>query len=365
MSEHSLLSASSSDRWTKCPISVTATSEDRTNEAAAEGTALHGVAERVLRGNGWPEIGSTLEADGFEFVFNEERYFDTKAYTDYVMSLPWVGTYNVEARIHYGQYLNTPHNLSFGTSDCFGFVEDAEGRRLVIIDLKMGRKPVNPAYNPQAALYGAGVLQSLRPMMLPRNFPVEIMIVQPRLRHAPFRWVTSVGWLEDTAMAMRPPAAAALAYKTGTATAQTWAEFPELAGSWCRYCRRKAECTEFNKHMAAIAQPGKKVEWNPVVFAMRDAISSYLEDLEQLAFDEAMNGNVLSGTKLIKGRAGKPALAKTDEEIREAAKKLGIEKSVVKMEEVWATPAKIRDAFKRAGMADADVCLQRLHDLVR
>jgi hypothetical protein len=197
---------------------VTATEESRTSEAAAEGTCLHAVSETVLRGGAYPEIGSTVSADGFDFEYDESRHRDTAAYVDYVRSLPWVNGYHVEARVHYGRMLGTPHNLTFGTADCYGFTEDLDGRVLRIVDAKFGRKPVNPERNKQAALYGAGVLESLYPLLLPRNTRVVFTIYQPRLSHKPFNWETTVAWIEDTAMEMRPAAAAAVAFKQGTVT---------------------------------------------------------------------------------------------------------------------------------------------------
>lgn len=349
MSDHSLLSASAAERWVKCPISVTATEESRTSEAAAEGTAAHAVAEEVLRGGMYPMIGTKLEADGFEFEYTEDRHRDVAAYVDFVRSLPWAGPYSVEQRIHYGRALGTPHNLSFGTSDCFGFVQDADGQRLVICDLKYGRKPVNPRENPQAALYAGGVLEGLLPLELPRNFPVEIVIFQPRLSHKPFAWRTTVGWVEDTLRGMRPAAQAAVRFAQGKHTPEDALSFPELSGAHCMYCRRKPQCQTFQGELRKIAQPGLTVTWNPVIFAMRDSIKTYVEDLEQLALDEALKGSPLPGTKLVKGRAGNPKLIVTNDDLRAKAKERGIESMIVKVEEVWATPAKVRDAFKKAG----------------
>lgn len=349
MSDHSLLSASAAERWVKCPISVTATEESRTSEAAAEGTALHAVSENVLRGANYPEIGTKLEADGFEFEYTEDRHQDVVVYVDFVRSLPWAGPYSVEQRIHYGKALGTPHNLSFGTADCYGFVQDADGPRLVIVDAKFGRKPVNPRENPQAALYAGGVLEGLLPLQLPRGYAVEIIIVQPRLSRTPFRWVTSVSWIEDTLRGMRPAAQAAVRFAQSKHTPEDALAFPELTGKHCMYCRRKANCTAFQAELRKIAQPGLTVTWNPVVFALRDSIKAYIKDLEELALDEALKGNMLPGTKLVKGRAGNPKLIVTNEELKAKAKERGIESMVVKVEEVWATPAKVRDAFKKAG----------------
>lgn len=353
MSDHSLLSASSAERWVQCPISLTATDESRTSEAAAEGTAAHAVAESALRGSPYPAIGSTISADGFNFEYTEDRHQDVAAYVDYVRSLPWVAGYNVEARVHYGRALATPHNQSFGTADCYGFTEDLEGRVLRVIDLKYGRKPVNPERNAQAALYGAGVLESLLPLYLPRNHRVIFTIYQPRLSHRPFNWETTVGWINDTVHAMRDAAAAGVAFAAGTPTAEQVALFPEHTGKHCHYCRRKSKCGTFQRELARIAQPGQTVVWSPVIFEMRDAIKGYLTDMEQMALDEAIRGNALPGTKLVRGRAGNAQLVAEQPVVLAKAKELGVQ--VVETKEVWLTASKIRDTFKRVGMKPAEL----------
>jgi hypothetical protein len=355
MSDHSLLSASSAERWLACPVSVTATDESRTSEAAAEGTALHAVSETVLRGGAYPEIGSTVSADGFDFEYDEHRHRDTAAYVDYVRSLPWVNGYNVEARVHYGQMLGTPHNVSFGTADCYGFTEDLDGRVLRIADLKMGRKPVNPEQNPQAILYAAGVLESLYPLLLPRNHRVTVTIFQPRLSRSPQDWHTTVGFVEDAVMRMRPGAQAALRFGTGVASQDDLVAWPELTGKHCGWCKRKASCNTFQKELVSIAQPGKQVEWNPMLFSMREGIKGYLEDLERYALDEALRGVTLPGTKLIRGKAGAAKLAASEDDVRKKALELGIENQIVKQQEVWSTPAVIRDVFYRAGVTQEEV----------
>jgi hypothetical protein len=86
---------------------------------------------------------------------------------------------------------------------------------------------------------------------------------------------------------------------------------------------------------------------------MRDAIKGYLDDMEQLALDEAIRGNPLPGTKLVRGRAGAAQLAADESVIRAKAKELGVQ--VVETKEVWLTAAKIRDAFKRVGLPAAEM----------
>jgi hypothetical protein len=83
---------------------------------------------------------------------------------------------------------------------------------------------------------------------------------------------------------------------------------------------------------------------------MRDAIINYIDGLKERALAEALKGNVLEGTKLVKGRNGSAALVMPIAQVKELATRYNVLNSVARVEEVIATPAKIRDAFKAAGM---------------
>lgn len=355
MSEHSLLSASASDRWSACPISVLGP-DSKSGEAAAEGTLGHTIAEAALRGDPYPIVGAEFTVEGYTFKVSDGFLADVDAYVQHVRNTPWVGSYTPEGKVNYSRSLGAPYNTAFGTADCWGFSQDASGRYLEVKDLKMGRNPVSPERNSQMALYAAGVLDGMYPyVQLPRDHKVRLTIFQPRLSHRPFQWVTTVAWIEEQSLYLRPAAHAALAYKAGTATQDTWEKFPELPGDHCRYCTRKTKCQAFQAKLRVAAQPNAPVAWDAQLYAMSDAIKDYLKEMEQMAFDAAMAGNPFAGTKLVKGRAGNPALQIPQSQVREIAQKLGIEEAVVKLEEVWATPAKIRDAFKRHGMQPAEL----------
>ena len=352
MSDHSVLSASSSDRWSQCPISITATDEGGSNKAAAEGTLLHAICEGVLTGGDYPQTGSKHDSDGYTFEFTEDMQRDCESYVDFVKGLPWdEAGFSIESRVHYGKALHVPHNMAFGTADCRGFTNSPEGRILEIIDLKMGRKAVNPVENPQAVLYATGVLEDLSDiLLLPLNHLVRVTIFQPRLSRTPFQWITTVGHIEAKAASMRLAAQATVRFYQGKQTAEDMQMFPEFVGKHCQYCKRKGACDTFQSTLhAVLPAAGQTVRWDAKLFAMRGVITQYLDDMEQMALDSAIAGTQLPGTKLIAGRAPLPKLRVTDEELRAQAARIGIEKDIVSMKEVWATPTKTRDAFKKAG----------------
>jgi hypothetical protein len=354
--EHSALSASSSHRWTLCPISLATKLHGSSGEAAAEGTLGHYISEHVLRGAAYPAVGTTATVGKFTFTITEDFLRDIAAYVDWVRRQPWVGSYAVEARVNYARSLGVPFNLAFGTSDCWGFTDRPEGRVLEVADLKMGRNPVAPDRNTQHTHYAGGVLDGLLPaLMLPRNFPVRFTIFQPRLSHLPYQWTTTVGWVEDKMAEFRNPAQAAVRFMQGTATAEDRTLFPELPGDHCQYCPRRPECKAFNERVASIGGEGQKVVWRPDIFRMRSAITGYLEDMEQLARDEGERGNPLPGTKMVKGRSGKPYLVVDENKLRAIAQQKGVLDRLFSLEPTWATPAKIRDTFKEIGMAPEDI----------
>lgn len=355
MSLHSLLSASASERWMACPISVTGDMPDTTTRAAAEGTMGHGIGEDVLRGLPWPAIGEQRTVEGHDFTIEQSFLEDVYAYVQFIHSFQWRNGFQVEGKVNYSRALAVPYNFAFGTSDCWGFSVDSLGPVLEVIDLKMGRKSVNPQGNLQAVSYVGGVLDSLYPaLVLPRDHRVRVSIFQPRLSKKPFQWMTTVGDVEDALRNMRPAAAAAVAYHTKTATQETWNQFPEMLGDHCRYCRRKNVCNLFQRQLR---EAGTKTEvvWNVELYKLGDAIKVYLEQMEQTALNAALAGTPLPGTKLVAGRPGNPQLLVDNAKIREIAATLGIENKVVEMKEVWATPAKVRDAFKAVGMQPVDL----------
>lgn len=348
MSDHSLLSASSGSRWKKCPISVTGV-KSGTNRAAAEGTMLHGFSEGVFAGAAWPAVGTEHDVDGFKFTFDSSMLADAKVYTDYVQSRPWLNGFHVEARVHYGRMLDVPHEFAFGTSDVWGFTESAEdGRVLEIIDAKFGRKAVSPEQSYQMGLYAAGVLEAMSEMPLPRTHKVRLTIVQPRLSHRPFSWMTTVGWVEDLMMEMRPAAKAAVAFHLQQADQKLHERFPEVAGAHCQYCARQPQCYAFQSTLASLGNG--KPQWNPLIFSMREAIREHLEAIEEQGLTRALAGDPPAGTKLVAGRAGNAKLVASKEQVLLRAQQLGVQQEITWIEQAWATPAKIRDALKRGGV---------------
>lgn len=358
MTAHSILSASSAERWGACPISLAGKQVNTTSLAAAEGTFLHGVCESVLLGgdSNYPKLGTEHEVEGFKFEFTQSMKDDCEMYVAYVRSRPWTGRYEVEGTVHYSRALEVPYAAAFGTADCFGFTQDSDNKRwLEIIDLKMGRKPVNPVENPQAALYAAGVMEYSDDVLpIPDRQAIRITIVQPRLSYRPFSWETTAGDIRKIIRTLRPAAQAGVAFAKGEATALHKQQFPENPGSHCGYCRRKAECTALkNLTLAAAAEMpvSAGVRFDSKLFEMRDIIRGYLDELEEYALEAALSGNILPGTKLVRGRKGNPRLKISEAELIAFGARYSVpEAEIAPMKRTLLTAAKVRDLFKKVGV---------------
>lgn len=345
MSEHSLISASASERISACPISVLG-GPSPTSEYAAEGTMLHTFGENLLTGKPLPAVGEVFAVEGFTFKVTDEHIELATTYADNIKAQPWEGSPNIEGRVHYGRVLNTPHNMSFGTADCSGILNLPEiGRCLGVDDLKGGRKFV-PATALQLYIYAAGVIQSHFDIFpLPMDMPVRLRIHQPRLGKTPQTHFTTVGEVLKRAALFAPSAQAAVRFKLGTATALDMEQFPELAGDHCHYCTRKPVCNAFKQKMRQATQPVASWESVKELWLMSDAISKGIEDIDAWVQGHAEKGTVLPGTKLVKSSAGRPSIVATDAEIDAYAAKYGIADKVKVTKPVYLTPAKMRDAF--------------------
>ena len=157
MSNHALLSASSSHRWLNCPPSARLGEnyEDKGSDFATEGTDAHSLCEHKLK----TALGIPSEDPTEDLTwYNEEMEECASGYAAYVLELlaeakkvttdPIV---LIEQRLDYSKYVES----GFGTGDCV-IVGDGT---LSVIDFKYGVGIVVEAErNPQMMCYALGAL---------------------------------------------------------------------------------------------------------------------------------------------------------------------------------------------------------------
>lgn len=309
---HSVISASSSDRWLNCPGSVNATRDlpDTSSEAADEGTAAHSLAEKCLL-----EDRNTAEFQGQEilveksdrsFEVTEEMAESVQLYLDVVRNDRAAMQPGVDLLVEQEFHLDWLHPDLWGSNDAsnaqqFGLLRG--------YDLKYGRGVlVEVENNPQLKIYALGALQGST------CEEVEIVIVQPRAMHSDGpvrRWRISSDELYKWARSVLKPGAEA-ALKPDAMI---------KAGSWCKFCRAQATCSAVRQQAteAAMVVFGEETQIRSTlppataltgpqmakVLQFSRDFSSWSSEVEAHAKAQLERGVDLPGWKLVAGKASR------------------------------------------------------------
>ena len=230
---HSLIGASSSERWLACPGSVRLyrqLPERHATEYAATGTVAHALCEECLLHDCNPEqfLGEVREQEGFKVEVTEQMVQAVTLYVGHVR----------DEHMKYGGKLlvEQPFDLSFVHPGMFGrndacIVPDKALDVLRVYDYKNGRSPVVAENNPQLLFYAAGALGKDNLWSVES---VEATIVQPNgIGKSCFdKWEISVSdlyqWVYDV---LRPAAIATEA-----------PDAPCVLGPHCKWCEAAAIC---------------------------------------------------------------------------------------------------------------------------
>jgi hypothetical protein len=220
--------------WLNCPASITlAAGRTRpSSKYAKEGTAAHMIAEMILGGEIFPPGKVTIE--GTEFIVGMGMLKALRPYLDFVLDLSAdASELYCETRVSFGG----DDGIVWGTTDCIALT----GSVLDVVDLKYGKGVNIDPDSAQLKIYALAAWQSLWPDMPIRQ--VNLTIIQPRMDAEPkthrMRSKDLLDW-ENTKLV---PAIRRI--EDGDTT--------EKAGSWCRWCIRKNECSAYASHRVNIA----------------------------------------------------------------------------------------------------------------
>lgn len=294
MSEHALLSASSSHRWLNCTPSARLESEfsETTSEAAEEGTAAHALAEYKLK----RALKKRAKKPVSEYDCEEmDKYTD-----DYV-------TFVLEKFEEAKQTCKDPEVLIEQKLDFSGYVPEGFGtgdaviladKTLYIVDFKYGQGVLVDAYqNPQMMLYAIGALAQFG--MLYNIKEISMSIFQPRRENVSTWRISSdelINWANNY---LRPKAQEAY---NGTG------EY--CSGEWCRFCKAAVKCRaraerqldlikhDFNKPPIL---DDTEVE---AILPLLGELTSWANGLMSYAEAKAINeGKKWGGYKVVEGRS--------------------------------------------------------------
>ena len=292
---HSILGASSADRWMNCTPSARLTEgmEDEGSVFAAEGTAAHALAEWKVRKVLKKRAGRRPASD----YWTDEMEETTSDYRDYIMDLVGQAKQHckdpvtlIEQHLDFSCYVPD----GFGTGD-FLLVADKE---LNVVDFKYGRGvAVYADHNPQMMLYALGALNLFD--CLYDIEKVTMTIFQPRLSSIS-TWTISTEELYQWAEEVLKPKAELAAKGEG--------DF--VSGSWCRFCKARNTCRARAESFLELArmefQPPALLSDEEVAEVMEkaDELSKWASDVMAYAQAEAIeNGKHWNGYKLVEGRS--------------------------------------------------------------
>lgn len=291
---HSILSPSGSHRWLNCTPSAMLEQEfeNKTTEAAEEGTAAHAFCEHKLRK--LLKLRSKRPISDYD---SDEMQECTDAYVDFVNEQLEIAKQRcndplilVEEKVDFSRYVPD----GFGTADCLIISDD----ELHIVDFKYGQGVLVDAFdNPQMKCYALGALETYGNLYDITN--VSMSIFQPR-RENVSTWKTTVKELRNWAENVLKPKAE-LALK---------GEGEYRCGEWCRFCRAAVRCRARAEEKLRLAEDEFKLpplisdeEIEEILKVIPD-LTKWSADIQNYALDMSVNhGKDWSGFKVVEGRS--------------------------------------------------------------
>ena len=292
---HALLSASSSDRWLKCPPSAVAASLYPNQDTAytREGTLAHEVAEAVARrfieGAEYPPIIENPEV-------TSEMIACAIDYADYIQEQIHGpdAVVLLEQRLDFSPWVPE----GFGTGDCI----IVQGHHLDVIDYKYGQGvEVSAVGNSQMRLYGLGAHNDFGWLGDIRT--ITLHIFQPRKDNISTEALTMPQLLE-WGESIKPTALDAYAGKG-----------LHSAGDHCRFCPHAGACPALASTCLAmcgeegverpIAVPSLTPQEVADILAQEPMITAWLKAVKDRALASLLEGEEIPGYKVVAGRSSR------------------------------------------------------------
>jgi hypothetical protein len=295
-----------------CPGSVKLAEgiEDKGSSYAAEGTAAHELAERILKGEPAQSLVGLKAENGYEFT--QDMLDDVLHYTNVIQSLAQQNdaALFIEVKLPINTWtgeLNDKGEPAKGTSDAVLVIGD----ELVVADLKFGRGvEVEAAHNPQLMIYALAALEEFELSHGPfRN--VRLLISQPRLR-ALSEWTLTVEEL--------------LAFGEKVKVAAQACDAPDAplvpSEKGCKFCKAKGTCPalraevfeaigiapgtpdDFADMSIEMPNAATDADWLGATLAKMPVIETWCKAVRAEAERRLLAGEKVPGFKLVQGKQG-------------------------------------------------------------
>jgi hypothetical protein len=247
--------------------------EQPAGEAAALGTMLHELSEKILRGE---EIDNPdLDPDHLKMA---------QSYADYVNGISANPRKKlIEVNVDAG--LKSLHQALGGTADAV----IVDGNHLHIVDAKFGRVLVEAENNKQLLTYALGVMRQFN---APSTIQCTMHIYQPRAGHS--KWTVSGETLQAHAVSLKAAAELAL---TGDAPTNP-------SPSACQYCRAKVICPSMRQKVQENARKefAPSTAITPEMLDLATLASSWADAVQTAAKDQITKGSTITGWTMRQGR---------------------------------------------------------------
>ncbi|MEG1159350.1 MAG: DUF2800 domain-containing protein [Acidaminococcaceae bacterium] len=302
MGAHALLSPSAAHRWMNCPAAprLEENVQDKGSSYAAEGSLAHAYCAYKLKNFlGLPTDEETKEINELKALYHTgemDEYTDT--YKTIVLekfnaarAITKDAQLLVEIKLDFSQYVPK----AFGTADA---IIIADGT-LEIIDFKYGKGVKVSAYhNPQMQIYALGAYEKFSFEYRIEN--IRMTIIQPRIDNlSEFEQPVSA-LLEWTVKELEPKAK--IAY-TGDGV--------QTPGEWCQFCKVKSCCRALSDCCNGISKDHSDPRLISVDELAKDilpilpVIKTWLAGIEDYALQQALDGVILPGWKVVEGRSNR------------------------------------------------------------
>lgn len=274
--QHARLSASRIQRVMDCPGSVRLEAlmpYEPPGEAAAIGTAIHELSERILNGH---------EIDDPDI--NPDHLAMAQEYANFINTLvPNPRKRLIEVNLDAG--LKSLHPALGGTADAIL----VDGNHLTIVDLKTGRVPVEAENNKQLMTYALGAMRQLN---APADIVCTMHIFQPRAGHS--KWTVNGIDLINHGHDLVNSARLALSPDAPTIPS------PDA----CKYCRAKTVCPSLRQKVQDSARKDFSTETvvTPEMIELAKLAEKWSEAVLEAAKQQITNGATISGWNLKPGR---------------------------------------------------------------
>jgi hypothetical protein len=274
--QHARLSASRTERFMSCPGSVRLEAlmpYEPAGEAAAIGTAIHELSERILNGQ---------EIDDPDV--NPEHLAMAQEYADFINNLvPNPRKKLIEVNLDKG--LKSLHPALGGTADAIL----VDGNHLHVADLKTGRVLVEAENNKQLMTYALGAMRQL-------NAPADIIctmhIFQPRAGHS--KWTVNGVDLISHGHDLVNSARLALSPDAPTNPS------PDA----CKYCKAKPICPSMRQKVQDNARKdfAPDTTITPEMIDLAKLAETWADAVLTAAKQQLTSGATISGWNLKPGR---------------------------------------------------------------